>query len=174
VAAIYRVQSVGKVRLSVHPEAHEGLGVSCYAWMSSPLRRYVDLLNQWQLVAALAGRRPPYARTSDALLSALRAFEVTYARYDEHQRAMENYWSLRWLQQEKITATGALVLRENLVRLDGLPLVTRVPSLPALDPGARVRLEVGAIDFLERTVSCAYRETLDGSSGAVQEAAASG
>lgn len=174
VAAIYRVQSVGKVRLSVHPEAHEGLGVSCYAWMSSPLRRYVDLLNQWQLVAALAGRRPPYARTSDALLSALRAFEVTYARYDEHQRAMENYWSLRWLQQEKITATGALVLRENLVRLDGLPLVTRVPSLPALDPGARVRLEVGAIDFLERTVSCAYRETLDGSSGAVQEAAAPG
>ncbi|HEX7249335.1 MAG TPA: RNB domain-containing ribonuclease [Burkholderiales bacterium] len=174
VAAIYRVQSVGKVRLSVHPEAHEGLGVSCYAWMSSPLRRYVDLLNQWQLVAALAGRRPPYARTSDALLSALRAFEVTYARYDEHQRAMENYWSLRWLQQEKITATGALVLRENLVRLDGLPLVTRVPSLPALDPGARVRLEVGAIDFLERTVSCAYRETLDGSSEAVQEAAASG
>ena len=174
VAAIYRVQSVGKVRLSVHPEAHEGLGVSCYAWMSSPLRRYVDLLNQWQLVAALAGRRPPYARTSDALLSALRAFEVTYARYDEHQRAMENYWSLRWLEQEKITATGALVLRENLVRLDGLPLVTRVPSLPALDPGARVRLEVGAIDFLERTVSCAYRETLGGSSGAVQEAAAPG
>src|SRR6267378_3431647 len=37
VAAIYRVQSTGKVRLSVHPEAHEGLGVSCYAWMSSPL-----------------------------------------------------------------------------------------------------------------------------------------
>ncbi|HEX6154754.1 MAG TPA: RNB domain-containing ribonuclease, partial [Burkholderiales bacterium] len=43
VAAIYRVQSTGKVRFSVHPEGHEGLGVSAYAWMSSPLRRYVDL-----------------------------------------------------------------------------------------------------------------------------------
>ncbi|HYT47972.1 MAG TPA: RNB domain-containing ribonuclease, partial [Burkholderiales bacterium] len=160
VAAIYRVQSTGKVRLSVHPEPHEGLGVSCYAWMSSPLRRYVDLLNQWQLVAALRGQRAPFARNSDALLGALRAFEVTYARYDEHQRAMETYWTLRWLQQEAIQSAEATVLRENLVRFDHLPLVMRVSSLPALDPGTRVRLDLGQVDFLERTLSAVYRETL--------------
>jgi exoribonuclease-2 len=168
IAAIYRVQSTGKVRLSVHPEPHEGLGVSCYAWMSSPLRRYVDLLNQWQLVATLTGQRAPFARNSDALLAALRAFEVTYARYDEHQRAMETYWTLRWLQQEGLRSLEAVVLRENLVRVEGLPLVTRVPSLPALDPGTRVRLDVGQTDFLERTVPTIYRETL-GQRGAVVE-----
>ena len=160
VAAIYRVQSTGKVRFSVHAEGHEGLGVSAYAWMSSPLRRYVDLMNQWQLAATLAGRKPPFTRTSDALLSALRAFEVTYARYDEHQRAMETYWSLRWLQQEAAKMIDATVLRENLVRVDGLPLATRVSSLPALDPGTRVRLEVGGIDLIERTLAATYRETL--------------
>ena len=160
VAAIYRVQSTGKVRFSVHPEPHEGLGVSGYAWMSSPLRRYVDLVNQWQLVAALGGRRPTFARNSDALLSALRAFEVTYARYDEHQRSMETYWSLRWLVQEGIRALEAVVLRENLVRIEGLPLVTRVSSAPTLEPGTRVRLEVTAIDLLERSLACAYRESL--------------
>jgi exoribonuclease-2 len=170
VAAIYRVQSVGKVRMSVHPEPHEGLGVACYAWMSSPLRRYVDLLNQWQLAAALAGRRPPFARTSDALLASLRAFEVTYARYDEHQRAMEGYWSLRWLLQEQIRLIPAVVLRENLVRMEGVPLVTRVPSLPALNPGSRVRLEIQGVDLLERTVSCLYKETL-GQSALVEDAA---
>jgi exoribonuclease-2 len=168
IAAIYRVQSTGKVRLSVHPEPHEGLGVSCYAWMSSPLRRYVDLLNQWQLVATLTGQRAPFARNSDALLAALRAFEVTYARYDEHQRAMETYWTLRWLQQEGLRSLEAVVLRENLVRVEGLPLVTHVPSLPALDPGTRVRLDVGQTDFLERTVPTIYRETL-GQRGAVVE-----
>ena len=162
VAAIYRVQSTGKVRFSVHPEAHEGLGVSAYAWMSSPLRRYIDLINQWQLAAALAGRKPPYTRTSDALLSALRAFEVTYARYDEHQRAMETYWSLRWLLQEELKTVEGLILRENLVRLDGLPLVTRVSSLPALDPGTRVRLEVSGVDLIERTLAATYREVLGG------------
>jgi exoribonuclease II len=170
VAAIYRVQSTGKVRLSVHPEPHEGLGVRCYAWMSSPLRRYVDLLNQWQLGAALAGRRPPFARTSDALLAALRAFEVTYARYDEHQRGMEQYWSLRWLLQEKLDSIPAVVLRENLVRFDGLPLTTRVASLPALDVGTRVRLELKSVDLLERSLACIYRETL-GQMAVTQDAA---
>jgi exoribonuclease-2 len=163
IAAIYRVQSTGKVRLSVHPEPHEGLGVRCYAWLSSPLRRYVDLVNQWQLIAALQGRRPPYTRSSEALLSAMRAFELTAARYDEHQRAMETYWSLRWLQQEKVHDIDATVLRENLVRLEGLPLFVRVPSLPeTAAPGMRVRLAVREVDLLERTMDCVYRETLPG------------
>lgn len=158
-AGIYRVQSVGKVRLSVHAEAHESLGVSSYAWMSSPLRRYVDLVNQWQLLAVLAGRRPPFVRTSDALLSALQAFEVTYARYDEHQRAMETYWSLRWLLQEQVRAIDAVVLRENLVRLEGLPLSVRVPLAPSFEPGARVRIAIDNVDLLERTVACRVVET---------------
>ena len=159
VAGIYRVQSTGKVRLSVHPEPHEGLGVRSYAWMSSPLRRYVDLVNQWQLVAALQGRRPPFGRTSEALLAAMRAFEITYAGYDEHQRGMETYWSLRWLMQEDMKELDATVVRENLVRVDGLPLVFRVPSLPETVAGVRVRLAVKSIDLLERTIECTYRET---------------
>ena len=174
VAGIYRVQSVGKVRLSVHPEGHEGLGVAAYAWMTSPLRRYVDLVNQWQLVAALRGERAPFARNSDALLAALRAFEVTYARYDEHQRAMEMYWTLRWLEQENVREFEAVVLRENLVRAEGLPLVLRVASLPVLDPGTRVRLEVAQMDFLERTLTALYRETLGASAGAAEAAAPAG
>src|SRR5437016_3842472 len=160
VAAIYRVQSTGKVRLSVHPEPHEGLGVACYAWMSSPLRRYVDLVNQWQLAATLAGRRPSFARQSDSLLAALRAFEVTHARYDEHQQVMENYWSLRWLLQERLQSAAAVVLRENVVRFEGLPLQTRVPSLPELETNTRVLLAIQGVDLFERSLACVYRETL--------------
>ncbi len=161
VAAIYRVQSVGKVRFSVHAEAHEGLGVSGYAWMSSPLRRYVDLVNQWQLLAALSGSRSPFARNSDALLAALRAFELTHARYDEHQRGMEQYWSLRWLLQEGVREVDAVVMRENLVRVEGLPLYVRVASLPEdAAPGIRVRLAIDAVDLLERTLTVVFRGTL--------------
>jgi exoribonuclease-2 len=162
VAAIYRAQAVGKVRLSVHPEAHEGLGVSCYAWLTSPLRRYVDLVNQWQLVAAVQGRKAPLGRASEALLSAMRAFELTYAGFDEHQRAMEHYWCLRFLEQEGVREADATVLRENLVRFDNLPLATRVSSLPALEPGARVRLALEGVDLLQKTLACTWRETLAG------------
>ena len=170
VAGIYRVQSTGKVRFSVHPEPHEGLGVAGYAWMSSPLRRYVDLVNQWQLVAALTGRKPPFARNSDALLSALRAFEVTAARYDEHQHAMETYWSLRWLLQEGVKSLDAIVLRENLVRVEGVPLVTRMNAAPTLEPGTRVRMALEGVDLLERTLTASYRETLGVAENAAEEA----
>jgi exoribonuclease-2 len=160
VAAIYRVQTSGKVRLSVHAEAHEGLGVACYAWMTSPLRRYVDLVNQWQLAAALDGRRAPFARTSENLLSALRAFEVTYARYDEHQRAMEHYWCLRWLLQESIAEIEGVALREGLVRVRGLPLVLRAALPAGALPGTRLRLALGPVDLIERRVDCRVSEVL--------------
>jgi len=160
VAAIYRVQSSGKVRMSVHPEMHEGLGVATYAWFTSPLRRYVDLLNQWQLAAALRGQRAPFARNSEALLGALRAFEVTAARYDEHQRAMEQYWCLRWLEQEQLREVDGMVLRENLVRLENLPLAVRVPSLPELQAGSRVRLAIEPPDLIECKLACAWHATL--------------
>lgn len=160
VAAIYRVQAAGKVRMSVHPEMHEGLGVATYGWFTSPLRRYVDLVNQWQLAAALRGQRTPFARNSEALLSALRAFEITTARYEEHQRAMEHYWCLRWLEQEQVAQADGTVLRENQVRIDQLPLVVRVPSLPELAPGSRVRLALEPPDLIERSVACVWRSTL--------------
>ena len=139
--------------------------------MSSPLRRYVDLVNQWQLIAALQGRRAPFGRTSEVLLTAMRAFELTYAGYDEHQRGMETYWSLRWLVQEGIQQLEAAVLRENVVRVEGLPLVFRVPSLPDTAPGARVRLAVKSVDLLERVLECTYRETLPQGNAALAVAA---
>jgi exoribonuclease-2 len=85
---------------------------------------------------------------------------VTAAGYDEHQRAMEHYWCLRWLAQERVTTADATVLRENLVRFDGLPLAVRVPSLPELDAGTRVRLAVEPPDLVGRTVNCSWQETL--------------
>ena len=63
-------------------------------------------------------------------------------------------------------------LRENLVRLDGLPLVVRVPSVPDIAAGTRVRLAVKSVDLLERVIDCTYRETLPGSGAALAETAA--
>ncbi|OIR06714.1 exoribonuclease 2 [mine drainage metagenome] len=160
ISALYRAQSAGKVRMTTVAAPHEGLGVDCYAWSSSPLRRYVDLANQWQLIAWLTGGEPPFAAHSAELLAALRDFELTYAAYAEFQRAMERYWCLRWLLQEGIRQRDASVLRENLVRIDGLPLVLRVPSLPPQERGVRVRLEFEKIDLLEAEIRARLVEIL--------------
>jgi len=156
-AAIYRVQGNGKVRMSTVAASHAGLGVEQYVWASSPLRRYVDLLNQRQIVALTRGEAPPLRANEEALLSAMRDFELTYEAYAEFQRAMERYWCLRWIVQEKRELLAGRVLRENLVRLDELPLVLRVPSLPTLAPGSEVDLAVIDIDFLDLVLHCEYR-----------------
>jgi exoribonuclease-2 len=165
VAALYRAQSVGKVRMTTAAAAHEGLGVDCYAWSSSPLRRYVDLVNQWQLIAHLRSETPPFTAKSAEFLAALRDFELTYAAYADFQRGMERYWCLRWLRQSQESAVAARVLRESLVRLEHLPLVLRVPSLPALDRGVRVRLNVEDIDLLDAECRARYVETLAADAG---------
>ena len=159
-AAIYRAQSAGKVRMTTVASPHEGLGVEQYAWSSSPLRRYVDLLNQWQLIALLRGESPSFVARSETLLSAMRDFELTYAAYNEFQRQMERYWCLRWLQQEERAQISARVVRESLARIEEVPLYLRVPSLPASAPGARVALEIEAVDPLELEARCRYVETL--------------
>jgi len=155
--AIYRVQEAGKVRMSTVPAAHEGLGVTGYAWASSPLRRYVDLVNQRQLIALARGDAPPYRAGDERLLAAMRDFEAAHEAYGEFQRQMERYWCLRWLAQENVQTVTATVIRESLARFDTLPLVVRVPSLPPLDPGSRVELAVAGIDLLELALHCEFR-----------------
>jgi len=152
--ALYRNQKGGKTRMDVVPGAHEWLGVSHYAWASSPLRRYTDLANQRQLVAALRGESPAYSR--DDLVAAARDFEAAYEAYAEHQRALERYWCLKYLIQEGVRETGATVIREELARVDGMPLVVRTVGLPASTPGERVKLAFGEPDLWQAHVLARY------------------
>jgi len=156
VPGLYRTQTAGKVKMSTKPEPHQGLGVAQYLWASSPLRRYSDLVNQRQLLAVIAGDKPPYVEGDAELFAAAADFEVTYAQYAEFQGRMEHYWCLRWLIQENVSEATATVLRENLVRFDALPLVLRVADLPALAPDNRVRLIIGRIDLLQATLEARY------------------
>ncbi|MEW5787126.1 MAG: RNB domain-containing ribonuclease [Pseudomonadota bacterium] len=161
VAGVYRAQTAGKVRMTLKPAPHEGLGVACYAWSTSPLRRYVDLLNQRQILAAVAGETPPHTGNDPLLFAAVRDFELAYDAYAEFQRGMERYWCLRWLQQENKEELDATVWRENLVRLDNLPYIAKVNGAPTLNPGDRVRLTVERIDLLDIELTCRYQAPLN-------------
>lgn len=147
-AGMFRIQSAGKTRMSVHPGAHEGLGVKAYVWSTSPIRRYSDLVNQRQLLALARHAPVPYTKQSAALLAAVADFDATYNQYAEFQAQMETYWCYRWLLQEGVTETTGSVIRENIVRFDRLPLVRRFDDLAFSAPGARVLIHIHAVDLL--------------------------
>jgi exoribonuclease-2 len=158
---IYRTQQNGKVKMSTVAAPHQGLGVAQYMWSSSPLRRYVDLVNQRQIIAMLRGGEPAYPKNDTALYAAMRDFDTMYTIYNDFQRNMERYWCLRWLLQEKVEQVEALVLRENLVKLNDIPLIFRVPSLPELPANTRVQLALGEIDLLDLNVQARFVATVE-------------
>jgi exoribonuclease-2 len=161
IPAIYRIQAGGKVRMSTASGPHEGLGVDSYAWSSSPLRRYVDLINQWQLIAHLRGEEPVFAPGSAELATAMSDFDLTYTAYNDFQRGMERYWCLRWLNQEGIKETTAKVLRENIVRLEAVPFVFKLHSQPAgVMPNDRVEFGIERIDLIDIDLRGKYLATL--------------
>ena len=149
---IYRTQNNGKVKMSTVAAPHQGLGVAQYMWSSSPLRRYVDMVNQRQIIAMLNGSEPVYPKNDPALYAVVRDFETMYGIYNDFQRQMERYWCLRWLQQENIAEVQGIVLRENLVKLTNIPLVFKAHSLPELPANSKVTLAVGEIDLLDLNI----------------------
>ena len=157
---LYRTQAGGKVRMSTIAAPHEGLGLGQYIWASSPLRRYADLANQRQLLSMVRETSPAYAASGEQLFEVMRGFELAYDAYAEQQRLMERYWCLRWLLQTDATDVEARVIRDDLVRIEGMPLVCRIQSLPQLARGECVQLRVSDVDLFELTLRGEYQSAL--------------
>jgi exoribonuclease-2 len=148
VPGLYRAQAGGKVYMTTKAEPHQGLGVAQYAWSTSPLRRAVDLINQRQIISVVQNTAPSYLPNSEALTMHMRNFEQTYHAYSDFQTRMERFWCLQYVIQEKLIEVHATVWRENLVRLDNPPYMTKVYGMPELKPGTRVNLHVQEVDTL--------------------------
>ncbi len=163
-AGVYRSQRIergaSRVRMSTTPAPHEGIGVDHYAWCTSPLRRYVDLVNQRQLIAAARGEAAPYAANDAELFAIVSGFDAAYTAYADFQYRMERYWCLRWLQQENVRRIGATVIKGDVLRLDGLPFVTRLPGLPELPRGQRLELDVLGVDLVDLVLEARVHQVL--------------
>jgi exoribonuclease-2 len=108
------------------------------------------------LIAWIGGQPAPYQAGDEALLAALRDFELAYDAYGEFQRNMERYWCLRWIEQENAAVLEATVIRDNLARCNRLPLVLRVPSLRDAAAGDQVRLAISHLDPWELTLHAEF------------------
>ena len=155
---LFRVQPAGKVRMSTKSEPHIGMGVQHYGWFTSPLRRAADYINQKQLLSLIDDSAEPLFQQSDAeLFAALRDFDTAYTAYADFQRQMEAYWSLVYLQQQGTSELTATILKEDLVRIEDLPLVTRATGIPfdAL-PKTQVLLKITELDPEKQFIALNY------------------
>ncbi len=172
VPGIYRSQGGGtgggwaakmQVRMVTHAAPHQGLGVDQYAWSTSPLRRYTDLVNQWQILACAehgvtAPLVAPFKPRDANLFAIVSAFDAAYAAYGEFQSNMERYWCLRWLAQEQARQVEAVVLKDEVLRLVDLPLVIKLPGMPHVARGAKVKLDLLDWDEVDLSIEARLLE----------------
>ena len=170
VPAIYRSQQSlapgVKVRMGLRPGPHAGMGVAQYAWATSPLRRYVDLVNQWQLIACAR-----HGKTA-ALAAPFRANDINlHAIVSDFDAATPSTTASR----ARSSATGpcarcgrttsakldATVMKDGLVRAATLPLVFRAAGAEPLPRGSRVRVRLGAADLLTLDLHASVVARLD-------------
>jgi exoribonuclease II len=175
VPGIYRSQASLqpgiKVRMSTKPAPHAGMGVAQYTWATSPLRRYVDLVNQWQIVAcAKHGRTAalvaPFKPKDAELFAIISNFDTAYSAYNGFQSSMERYWTLKYLGQQGITELDCAVMMNGLVRADTLPLVFKALGADNLPRHAKVRVRVNGVDELTLDVHASVVARLDEATGA--------
>ena len=165
VPGIYRSQGQGvggwaakmQVRMVTHAAPHQGLGVDQYAWSTSPLRRYTDLVNQWQILACAehgvtAPLVAPFKPKDAELFAIVSQFDAAYAAYGDHQSNMERYWCLRWLGQENARQVEAVVLKDEVLRLVDIPLIIRLPGMPSVARGAQVKIDILRWDEVDLSI----------------------
>ncbi len=183
VPGIYRSQASMapgvKVRMGTKALPHAGLGVKSYAWSTSPLRRYTDLVNQWQIIACAQNGRTaalvaPFKPKDAELFSIISGFDAAYSAYNAYQGGIERYWTLKYLHQNGITELVATAFKDNMVRADDLPLVLPATGALGLPRGAKVRIKLGEIDEITLDITGAVIERLDVASSPLDDPANAG
>ncbi|MEY4765307.1 MAG: hypothetical protein RI907_1980 [Pseudomonadota bacterium] len=170
VPGIYRSQASLapgiKVRMGTKALPHAGMGVAQYTWATSPLRRYVDLVNQWQIIACAKNGRTaalaaPFKPKDAELFAVISNFDNAYSAYNGFQSSMERYWTIQYLGQQSLTELDCAVMINGLVRADTLPLVFKALGADGLPRHAKVRVRITGVDLLTLDVHANVVARLD-------------
>ncbi len=176
---IYRVQpQMGgdlasmRPRLSLHPEYHAGIGLDFYAQLSSPIRRYADLVMQRQLLGALANRDHDTAiYTVDELLTVLAGAENAEASGRELERRAKRYWILRYLERHALDGPIlAYVIREGQsAELADFAVRGTLHGAPTLPNQMPIMVQVSRVDPLRGWLAFDFvRPADEASTGAIR------
>jgi exoribonuclease-2 len=137
--------------MSLTPARHASLGLDTYIQVTSPIRRYSDLLAHFQIKAHLRGDELPFS--SQEVQDIMSSIGTAVKEASLVERQTNRYWILEYLRRHSGEVWQAMVLRwlredENLVLILledlGIELAWRVPRTVAL--GDRLELEVAYSD----------------------------
>jgi exoribonuclease-2 len=137
--------------MNITPVRHASLGLDAYTQVTSPIRRYTDLLAHFQIKAHLRGEALPFA--SEMLKELVQAVSSSAYEAALVERQTNRYWGLEYLRRHSDEIWQALMLRwlrehENLglVLLEDLALELAIRFTRPIEVGDRLELKVTYVD----------------------------
>ncbi len=134
--------------LSGSPVAHRGLGLSLYTQVTSPLRRYQDLLAHQQLRAYLEGRP---TLSQDEILEKTGAAQAAAYQVRLAERAVYQHWKLIWLSQRPDWRGEGVVVgdmgRRQVIMIPSLAMECQLPADSSLALNDRITLSCTGVDI---------------------------
>ena len=142
--------------------AHAGLGLECYSRVTSPLRRYPDLIASRQIRSTLLGMP---VEDAESVLAGLAAFESRAGTMVQAERRSNLFWKLQWLKRRP-GWTGEAVLvdrreRQGFFLIPEIAMETRVAMKKDVRLGDRAMLKVKETDIAESSALFVISEVLD-------------
>ncbi len=137
--------------LGLYASRHAGLGLDAYAQITSPIRRYSDLLAHWQIKAFLRDALLPF--TAERLTEILQAIDPAIWDANQVEKQSVRYWSLEYLRRNKDVVWEAIMLdwlRENeklaLVLIEDLGLKLPMRITRQIQVGDNLRIKTSEVD----------------------------
>jgi exoribonuclease-2 len=132
--------------LSTKPGRHEGLGLDTYTQVTSPLRRYTDLLAHIQIRAFLRGAE---SLSPDEFYARMAAGEAAASAVNQAERASRSHWIMVYLSAQKDSVWDAIALEKKgnrwAVVIPALALETQVSFRNEIEPNERIKLVLKSV-----------------------------
>jgi exoribonuclease-2 len=137
--------------VGITPLRHASLGLDTYTQVTSPIRRYTDLLAHFQIKAHLQGETLPF--DTEQMRELLQTVSATAYESTLVERQTNRYWGLEYLRQHPGEIWQALMLRWlreheslGLLLLEDLGLELAMRFTRDIEPGDRLEVKVTYVD----------------------------
>jgi len=161
-AQFNRRRGMKRSRTTLECGPHAGLGLDAYCRVTSPLRRYPDLIASRQIRRTLLGLEPEDA---DSVLAGLAAFESRVGSLVQAERRSNLFWKLQWLHRRPGWSPEAVLVdrreRQGIALIPEIALETRVAMKKDVPVGGRIRLRLKSVDVPESSALFVIQEVLD-------------
>lgn len=151
-----RIKCMRKRSVGITPAPHAGLGISFYSQVTSPLRRYGDLISHQQLRAFIDGRRP---LPKDEMLERVAAGDAASIAARQVSRLSDMHWKLVYLiQNPELTFEGICIDRrgsDGLFLIPSLDMQATIHGCNDVNLNDKRMIKAGKVDIVEQNVTFA-------------------